>query len=670
MGKKKKDSNSLGRALIKDRFSGRRSGESSLLHTADIADGYDWGRLNLQSVTEENSFQEFLSTAELAGTEFQAEKLNISFVNTISQVGLLSDAEKTRIQDVQEKNKQFLQIPRRPKWDAETTPEELHSRERDAFLDWRRKLAIFQEENASNGLILTPYEKNIEFWRQLWRVVEKSDILVQIVDARNPLLFRCEDLENYVEEVASQQGQGKKNFILLNKADFLTEKQRELWAEFFDKRKIQMAFFSAIKPDLDEASVKEEDEEVDEHEDSEDSCSDENEEDTVEKLQDSNLSESLPDRVDDVKPRQSDVVDEPKSTQNEQISSISEQPGESTKPGENNPEVEDSTVGDRKGNTHECSERVEELRNSPNVLNQKELIALFKSLKVCGCRNPDDKVVRTVGLVGYPNVGKSSTINCLMEEKKVSVSATPGKTKHFQTLFVDSELLLCDCPGLVMPSFVSTQAEMVLWGILPVDRLRDHVPSVSLLATLIPRAALEDQYGIMLPRPVEGEDPNRPPSSEELLNTYGYMRGFMTQRGLPDNPRTARYVLKDFINGKLLYCKAPPDLDQKDFHVFDCSKKKNKSSFGNTSKPGVSQITPQMKVVRGKVVAEELDKAFFRQATIGVHSKGSKPVGIGGAFPGSSSASGSSANVVKPWKKHNNKNKREKLRRVYSHLDE
>lgn len=42
-----------------------------------------------------------------------------------------------------------------------------------------------------------------------------------------------------------------------------------------------------------------------------------------------------------------------------------------------------------------------------------------------------DEIV-TVGLVGYPNVGKSSTINTLLENKKVSVSSTPGKTKHFQ----------------------------------------------------------------------------------------------------------------------------------------------------------------------------------------------------------------------------------------------
>ena len=43
------------------------------------------------------------------------------------------------------------------------------------------------------------------------------------------------------------------------------------------------------------------------------------------------------------------------------------------------------------------------------------------------------------------------------------------------------------------------------------------------------------------------------------------MRGFMTQRGLPDNPRTARYILKDYMNGRLLYALAPPNMQQEDF---------------------------------------------------------------------------------------------------------
>ena len=49
-----------------------------------------------------------------------------------------------------------------------------------------------------------------------------SDVIVQIVDARNPLLFYCPDLEVYVREVDPT----KQCVVLINKADFLTIDQR------------------------------------------------------------------------------------------------------------------------------------------------------------------------------------------------------------------------------------------------------------------------------------------------------------------------------------------------------------------------------------------------------------------------------------------------------------
>jgi large subunit GTPase 1 len=82
--------------------------------------------------------------------------------------------------------------------------------------------------------LLTPFERNLEVWRQLWRVLERSHLIVQIVDARNPLRFRCEDLEAYVADIegtegAAGTGKGKRrSMLLINKADFLTEKQRYL----------------------------------------------------------------------------------------------------------------------------------------------------------------------------------------------------------------------------------------------------------------------------------------------------------------------------------------------------------------------------------------------------------------------------------------------------------
>ncbi len=64
-------------------------------------------------------------------------------------------------------------------------------------------------------------------------------------------------------------------------------------------------------------------------------------------------------------------------------------------------------------------------------------------------------------MVGYPNVGKSSVINVLCKKKLVGVAAQPGKTKHFQTIMIDKNIMLCDCPGLVFPSASSTRSEMV-----------------------------------------------------------------------------------------------------------------------------------------------------------------------------------------------------------------
>merc|ERR1719408_326642 len=92
------------------------------------------------------------------------------------------------------------------------------------------------------GLVMTPYEKNLDFWRQLWRCVERSDLLVQIIDARDPLFYRSQDLERYVEESAS----GKKHMLILNKSDFLQKPLRERWAAHFRAKGVDVVFFSAI----------------------------------------------------------------------------------------------------------------------------------------------------------------------------------------------------------------------------------------------------------------------------------------------------------------------------------------------------------------------------------------------------------------------------------------
>lgn len=448
------------------------------LHTTEVQDGYDWGRLNLQSVTEESSFQEFLRTAELAGTEFQAEKLNITFINPKSNVGLLTGAERAAVERQHIDKKNLLTIPRRPKWTSDMTAADLQAQEKLTFLEWRRGLAQLQEDD---GLLITPYEKNLEFWRQLWRVVERSDVVVQIVDARNPLLFRSEDLERYVREM----GAHKMNMILLNKAELLTDAQRKEWAGYFAKQKIKVAFFSAVLA---------QDQNKLEHE--------------LHRLLEA-VEQGVAVPQAEPLPGAAVLADDDEDAE---LQVLQEQLARQT--------LEDDIASKRE----QVERTMREPESSTAILTRPQLIELFRHMHTGPKTHDDGKTA--IGMVGYPNVGKSSTINALTVEKKVSVSAQPGKTKHFQTLFLNEDLLLCDCPGLVMPSFVLTKAEMILNGILPIDQMRDHVPAVNVLCSQIPRHILEDRYGIMIAKPVEPEDPNRAPHAEEFLLSYGCEFGF------------------------------------------------------------------------------------------------------------------------------------------------
>lgn len=465
----------------------------------------------MRSVTEQPALDEFLSTAELAGTDFTAEKMNnVKIIQTDQRNPyLLSAMEEMSATKKQASKRNRLTVPRRPPWDETTTPQELDRSERASLLEWRRGLADLQE---NDDLLMTPFERNIEVWRQLWRVIERSDLVVQIVDARNPLLFRSEDLEKYVKEV----NPNKNNLLLVNKADMMTLEQREAWADYFDRAGINYKFFSAslakaINDALDLAAIPERDDSP---------VMQENEEATslntdgitggVEKLQ-------IPEVPDDEEEDDSDWASE-----------------------ENLDGEEDQRT---------------------RILTVNELEALFlENAPEVENSDPEHPRKTQIGLVGYPNVGKSSTINALIGAKKVSVSSTPGKTKHFQTIHLSPDVILCDCPGLVFPNFATTKAELVCNGILPIDQLREFTGPAGLVAQRIPRSFLEAVYGIKVHiRPLE-EGGTGIPTAEEVLVAYAKARGFTkTGLGQPDESRAARYILKDYVSGKLLFCHPPPN---------------------------------------------------------------------------------------------------------------
>ncbi|NXL90026.1 LSG1 GTPase, partial [Alectura lathami] len=614
-----------------------------------------------RSAVEQSSLEEFLATAELAGTRFVAERLNIQFVSAQTRTGLLTAQEAQQVRQLQEENRQFLRIPRRPHWDRTTSAEDLKQAERESFLEWRRQLAHLEEEKK---LILTPFERNLEFWRQLWRVIERSDIVVQIVDARNPLLFRCQDLESYVKEVSKD----KENMILINKADLLSEEQRAAWAQFFEKEGVKVVFWSALAEcrrlsgeakELDNEGVAA-DLSNSEEESQEDDAAEDGAESTSRGSASPGVNQVLVSDDDS-----SDEYEDCEDDEEDAWQTCSEDEG-----GDKVNVIAPKRMEGRNGAAvqHVVQEQNRNVRNFSHLVQRNELLEIFRTLH----SGPGVKAGEVnVGLVGYPNVGKSSTINTILGDKKVSVSATPGRTKHFQTLYVEPGLCLCDCPGLVMPSFISTKAEMICSGILPIDQMRDHVPPISLISFAwayvcqhIPRNILEATYGINIIRPREDEDPDRKPTAEELLTAYGYMRGFMTAHGQPDQPRSARYILKDYVNGKLLYCHPPPGIDPDDFqHQHERCPENRTVQAGGRERPERN--------TKAKQIENVVDKTFFHQENVRALMKGIRATM--GYRPGSglvSAPAPGAGNVVgKPWKKHGNRNKKEKVRRITKHLE-
>ena len=102
---------------------------------------------------------------------------------------------------------------------------------------------------------------------------------------------------------------------------------------------------------------------------------------------------------------------------------------------------------------------------------------------------------------------------------------------------------------------------MVVNGILPIDQLRDHVSPIRLLCQRIPRETLEATYGFRLEGAgtAPGTPLRRQPTPTELLDTYCRMRGFAAAvHSGWDHPRGSRILLKDFCEGKLVYCHPPP----------------------------------------------------------------------------------------------------------------
>lgn len=116
--------------------------------------------------------------------------------------------------------------------------------------------------------------------------------------------------------------------------------------------------------------------------------------------------------------------------------------------------------------------------------------------------------------------------------------------------------MLCDCPGLVFPSFANSRAEMMTCGVLNIDTMRDYVGPVQLIMSRIPKEVLECQYKVKLP-PRESEKY----TATVFLQLIAARKGWLTGSATPNVAIAARSILRDYTTGKLLYVTVRPDYD-------------------------------------------------------------------------------------------------------------
>ncbi len=149
-------------------------------------------------------------------------------------------------------------------------------------------------------------------------------------------------------------------------------------------------------------------------------------------------------------------------------------------------------------------------------------------------------------ILGVPNCGKSTLINCLSGRKTVVTGDKPGVTKGKQWVRLKNGLELLDTPGTLWPKF---DDERLAFELCFIGSIKDDVVdlleiSFNLLKVLTEKypEALRERYKI---------DVDADTESAQIFNSIAQKRGFLLRGGDIDDERCAKAILDDFRKGKL-----------------------------------------------------------------------------------------------------------------------